>query len=175
MTFYTADLHFGHKNIIKYCTRPFFDVDHMAFALIEQLNECDDEVWILGDFAFYGRNKVESILDLIEVPLVLVRGNHDANSTVKAFESRGFAVYDSFAGHMAGRAIQMSHYPYTGDSQGEDRFEGRRPKDRGEVLLHGHVHDEWQVNGRQVNLGWDAWHKILSQEDLDTIITTMVR
>lgn len=24
-------------------------------------------------------------------------------------------------------------------------------------LLHGHVHDQWQVNGRQINVGVDVW------------------
>ncbi len=34
MNFFTADLHFGHANIIKYCKRPFTDVAAMDRALI---------------------------------------------------------------------------------------------------------------------------------------------
>ena len=50
----TSDLHFGHENIIRYCDRPFADVDAMNRALVDRWNEVvgdDDVVWVLGDFA----------------------------------------------------------------------------------------------------------------------------
>ena len=53
-TWFTADLHLGHRNIIDYCHRPFTDVDAMNRALIDNWNETvteNDTVWILGDFA----------------------------------------------------------------------------------------------------------------------------
>ena len=53
-TWFTADLHFGHRNIIDYCNRPFRDVDAMNESLIENWNEsiaADDTVWVVGDFA----------------------------------------------------------------------------------------------------------------------------
>jgi len=37
--FITADTHFGHANIIKYCQRPFKDVEAMDKALIRSWNE----------------------------------------------------------------------------------------------------------------------------------------
>lgn len=52
----------------------------------------------------------------------------------------------------------QSHYPYAGDSQdGPDRYTERRPADEGGWLLHGHVHHQWRVNGRQINVGVDVW------------------
>lgn len=159
--YFTADLHFGHKNIIEYCDRPFKDMDEMNLALIEELNACDDEVWIIGDFAFYNRTKINEILDMITVPLVLVRGNHDSKVTVKAFEERGFPVLTGTTMNIAGRHVKISHYPFN-----DDRYPERSPKDDGSILIHGHVHDKWKINGRQVNLGWDAWHKVLSPYDL---------
>ena len=54
MKYYTSDLHFGHKNIIKYEDRPFSSIEEMDEALIDKWNKKvkkNDEVYILGDFA----------------------------------------------------------------------------------------------------------------------------
>ena len=50
----------------------------------------------------------------------------------------------------------LCHFPYRGDSQEQDRFPDDRPIDKGEWLLHGHVHDRWSQNGRMINVGVDA-------------------
>ena len=50
--FYIADLHFGHKNIIRYDNRQFASVDEMDNTLIKNWNSVvsnDDTVYILGD------------------------------------------------------------------------------------------------------------------------------
>ena len=50
MTFFTADLHFGHKNILAYDNREFASTEEHDEFLIEQWNSVvgiDDEVWIL--------------------------------------------------------------------------------------------------------------------------------
>ena len=49
-TWFTADLHFGHANIIDYSGRPFADATAMNQALIERWNASihpDDTVWVL--------------------------------------------------------------------------------------------------------------------------------
>ena len=53
-TWFTADLHFGHANIISYSSRPFADATAMNEALIERWNDSvrmEDSVWLLGDVA----------------------------------------------------------------------------------------------------------------------------
>ncbi len=55
-TLFTADTHFFHKNIIKYCNRPFNTVEDMNEELIKRWNETvapDDLVYHLGDFGLY--------------------------------------------------------------------------------------------------------------------------
>ena len=54
-TFYTADLHLGHANIIRYCNRPFKDIDRMNDVLISNWNsrvKSGDTVIHNGDFCF---------------------------------------------------------------------------------------------------------------------------
>jgi len=49
-----ADTHFGHKNVIKYCNRPYSSVEEMDKILITNWNKevaPDDIVYHLGDFA----------------------------------------------------------------------------------------------------------------------------
>jgi calcineurin-like phosphoesterase family protein len=51
--FITADQHFGHENIIKFCNRPFKTTEEMDKMLIENWNKTvgsDDIIYHLGDF-----------------------------------------------------------------------------------------------------------------------------
>ena len=66
--FFTSDTHFGHKNILKYCDRPFESVSVMNEALIENWNKVVDEnslIFHLGDFNFGGINFFKEIMQNI--------------------------------------------------------------------------------------------------------------
>ena len=85
--FVTADLHFNHVNIIKYCNRPFSDVKEMDQCLRDNWNSRinrRDTVYVVGDFAF-----VKSVNHLIDIRrglngnIHLVRGNHDSPGLLK--------------------------------------------------------------------------------------------
>ena len=55
MIHFTADSHFQHKNVIKYCKRPFSSVGKMDQVLIDNWNTMvhpNDTVYHLGDFCF---------------------------------------------------------------------------------------------------------------------------
>ena len=52
---YTADPHFGHENVIKFCDRPFRSGNQMDAVLMQNLWAMvgpKDALWIIGDFAF---------------------------------------------------------------------------------------------------------------------------
>lgn len=81
---FTADTHFGHANIIRYCNRPFSNPEEMDEELIKRWNSvCDAEsvVYHLGD-VFFGNHfhKWERILASLKFAhLYVIKGNHDRN------------------------------------------------------------------------------------------------
>lgn len=80
MNFYIADMHFGHKNVIRYDNRPFDSIEEMDKAMITLWNETvgdDDVVYILGDFSWYKEEKTAFILGCLKGHKVLIKGNHD--------------------------------------------------------------------------------------------------
>ncbi len=185
MRFFTADLHFGHRNIIRYCERPHRSVDHMNADLVARWNDTvgdDDEVWVLGDVAM-GRidESLEHIRDL-RGRKVLVAGNHDRCWAGRKrapdlwhdrYRTVGFDEIHqgTVTVEVAGCSVSAGHFPYEGDSHDEDRFTHWRPVDTGDWLLHGHVHTRWRVNGRQINVGVDVWdYAPVSEDDLAIII-----
>jgi calcineurin-like phosphoesterase family protein len=102
MIYFTSDLHFHHKNIIKSlsnwekdtpCLRNFSSIEEMNSTLINNINQTiknpdDDSLFILGDFSFSRKKK-----DLINIRnqilcknIYFVVGNHDwqfESSTIK--------------------------------------------------------------------------------------------
>lgn len=102
-TFFWSDPHFFHKNIIKYCGRPFEYSDEgvarMNEYMIETYNSVvpeDGVCWCLGDFCF-GLDKEKTVPEIVsrlngEVNLVM--GNHDT-WPARFYMDCGFSkVYD---------------------------------------------------------------------------------
>ena len=85
--FFTADQHFGHVGIIKFCQRPFeFSSEGLA-EMNEHMIKCwnervgyGDEVYVLGDFSFGGRPFIRSILGRLRGRKYLCLGSHDDGS-----------------------------------------------------------------------------------------------
>ena len=77
---FTADHHFGHANIIRYCNRPFASVEEMDAALIRRWNELvgpHDVVYHLGDFTLQALSKFEVVVWQLNGHLKIVPGSHD--------------------------------------------------------------------------------------------------
>jgi calcineurin-like phosphoesterase family protein len=76
--FITADHHFGHENIIKFCDRPFKTVKEMDKALVENWNKVvskDDIVYHLGDFTLGGFEIAKGYFEQLNGK-IQVLGNH---------------------------------------------------------------------------------------------------
>jgi calcineurin-like phosphoesterase family protein len=90
MIWVTADHHFGHANIIRYCDRPFADVGEMTDTMVRKWNatvDAGDTVWHLGDFAM---NKgALSVAELLNGEKFILKGNHDRESW-KSYQDVGF-------------------------------------------------------------------------------------
>ena len=81
-TWIWSDLHLHHKNIIRYCNRPFQSVEAMNEALLAAWKETVGEADTIicgGDIALAGALKRERLARVRAMPgrKLLVRGNHD--------------------------------------------------------------------------------------------------
>lgn len=163
MRFFTSDLHFGHKNIIEFCKRPWPDVDAMNRGIIDRWNRTVslvDDVFCLGDMFFCGSTKAKGYMSKLNGRKYLIQGNHDWGK-VKAERANefGFEWVQRYQHciRIGNEDVVLCHFPYDGDHTNDMRFLELRPPDNGQWLLHGHVHCEWQVKERQINVGVDVW------------------
>ncbi len=125
-TFIIADTHFGHENIIKYCQRPFTNVEQMDRVMIHNWNEVvsdNDLVYHLGDFALANGNRVIELIERLNGEIILIRGNHDRSGTAR-FLSYGFKEVHKRLD--IGKYI-LTHVPLPILPEGK-------------VNIHGHVH-----------------------------------
>jgi calcineurin-like phosphoesterase family protein len=141
---FTADHHFGHANIIRYCARPFGDVVEQDEALICLWNQVvgpRDEVWHLGDFGFHN---IEAIFKRLAGHKHLVRGNHDAKP--------GYCVKMGWASvqqvkllKIQNQYIWLSHYAHRTWPHSH----------RGSWHLFGHSHGTLLPHGKSMDVGVD--------------------
>ena len=78
--FFTSDLHFGHRNILEYCKRPWKTVEDMNEGLIDNWNRVVSPahtVYFLGDFFFTGKQKAIDIANRLNGAIYWISGNHD--------------------------------------------------------------------------------------------------
>jgi len=160
-TFFTADLHFGHKNIIKHCKRPFLSVDDMDNTLVDNWNSVvskGDVVYICGDVGMCRPEKLLNILCRLNGEKHLIFGNHDENirknqNLLNVFSSaKDYAmvkVQDSDA-HDGYQRVVLFHYPITVWDRAH----------YGVWHLHGHSHGTLKEDTTSLilDVGVDAWY-----------------
>lgn len=172
-TFFIADPHFGHKGILlkENNPRPFKTVEEMDLHLINEWQNTvssTDTVYVCGDFSFHKKDKTRDIFFQLPGKKILIQGNHDGDQTRAMF--RPF-VFQEVTLKLFGERVKLSHYPYQGDHTEEDRYPDRRPKDHGEWLIHGHVHNLWKQRDKMICVSVENWHyRPVSLDEIQKII-----
>ncbi len=153
--FFTADSHFGHENIIKYCCRPFKSLEQMNKNLIHNWNQRvkpEDVVYFLGDFCFKnskngkkGEGMTENYnfwLSQLNGNVIFLKGNHDRRNSLNT-------KLKSCVIEIGGGLVYLCHNPidYNKDCK---------------INLVGHVHEKWKIKRENgvilVNVGVDQWN-----------------
>lgn len=85
-TFFTADTHFNHANVIGFNNRPWDNVWDMNEGLILNWNNIvgkNDLVYVLGDFAFGNAYAKGRVVERLNGVIHLVPGGHDGGKKVE--------------------------------------------------------------------------------------------
>ncbi len=118
-----GDLHLDHENIIKYCARPFADVEEMNDVLLNNWNYSikeNDKVYYLGDLVFGKSSRKPSYWKpLLKGDIEFIQGNHDR----KLGGAKESEILD-----YGGERFLLCHYP-------------KRPAGWDGWLVHGHTHN----------------------------------
>ena len=129
--FMISDTHFSHKNIIKYCDRPFKNVFEMNKVMIDNWNKVvkkDDIVYHLGDFTIDTHN-IKSLVDKLNGKIYLIRGNHDGKG-IKFYHDVGLEVIPAQT-KLDDYKFILSHRPLP------DKM-----IPNGYINIHGHIHNK---------------------------------
>lgn len=196
--YFTSDTHFCHANIIKYSNRPFADFEEMDWKIVDNWNNTvgpTDVVYHLGDTALGDSSRWDNIFKSLNGYKVLVVGNHDRifagekprqrEKWDEAYHEWFDEVHDNYRGLWLddGTVVDLSHFPYDGDSHDGDRYSEYRLHDGGRTLIHGHTHAEFAKHGKdarvsrskrgslQIHVGMDAWgYNVVSEDDVIDLI-----
>jgi calcineurin-like phosphoesterase family protein len=143
--FFVSDMHFGHRNIIEYCKRPFKSVEDMNEGLIKNWNEVvkhEDKVYHLGDWAFNDYYNIARLNGRI----YSVPGNHDTERMKKIapFVTEWLPELSYLNLGSQERTFVLCHYP----------MEAWHRKFK--YHLHGHLHGKGKNTDTRMDVGVDA-------------------
>ena len=148
-TWFTSDWHISdyRLNILR---RPFNNEAEMFLKIRDEHNkvvEPNDIVYVLGDVCFRKNKQFLPLVDTLNGKKILIRGNHDRDTTDEEF----LKYFDKVVADGDGLEIQindipfnLTHYPTTAR---QDIFN-----------LVGHVHDSWRFQPNMINVGVDVNH-----------------
>lgn len=142
-----SDIHWGHKNIIKYTAphRPFASWEDMNRALIDNYNAVvkpEDIVIFGGDIGFMSVDAINAILRSLPGYKIQIVGNHDmdrsGNLMELDFDERHLCLPIDVGGDLDTQ-ILVSHYPIDNVPSGC-------------VNYHGHIHQNVVPGNQHVNM-----------------------
>jgi calcineurin-like phosphoesterase family protein/2'-5' RNA ligase len=139
--YFIGDTHFDHKNIIKYCHRPFSNVTEMNEVIKNNWNSTvgnSEIVYFLGDWSFgRGSKPANHWKRQLKGRIVSIQGSHDKNNKWDEVKFEKTKVL-----HVDGYSFLLIHNP-----------EDRKTEWHG-WIIHGHVHNNKMdrypfINGEQ--------------------------
>lgn len=129
-TWITADLHFGHKEIITRCARYYRNEDEMDEGIINNWNSLiskDDLTYVLGDVSFRPKKETVAILQRLNGKKILIEGNNDRDLLLSSdFRDQFECIHH----YLETDQLVLFHYPI---SDWNDRLKGT-------IHFHGHSH-----------------------------------
>lgn len=129
ISYHIGDTHFFHENIIKYCNRPFINVEEMNSYIINQWNSTIDKndlVYHHGDFALCNdKTIVSNLVQRLNGSIILILGNHDRHGKQWFYDCGFVEVYKN---------LKIGNYILSHRPQSLDKLTN------GLINIHGHVH-----------------------------------
>lgn len=150
MIWITADTHFGHKNIIEYCLRPFSSVEIMDEVLIDRWNMAvkpNDTIYHLGDFTL--DKMADKYLDRLNGKILFISGTHDywlKKIELNKYKEKLEILPPLYSTKIYGKRVVMCHYPL---ASWEASFYGS-------LMLHGHSHGKMEHIKNRFDVGTDC-------------------
>lgn len=152
MIYFTSDLHFGHKNIANFGSRPiegpvdneYWICEHWQNTVSRKVAaDRTDVVYILGDAAF-DEDSLRTIQSLNGIK-ILIGGNHDIQSPL------AYETYRAIYGLHKKYGFWLSHAPM------------HESELRGKPNCHGHTHDVTIADPRYFNCCVDNLYKLFGK------------
>lgn len=162
-TWFTADHHFAHENIIRFCDRPFKTVMEMDGLLIWNWNKVvgdDDTVYHLGDFTLGDIHCAIDCFMELSGRLKIVPGSHDGRWLAGMVD--GLTTYSGHPVEILPPLVSLE-FPELGDGKHPQVIVlchyAMRVWDRshyGAWHLYGHSHGKLPGHGKSFDVGVDC-------------------
>ncbi len=148
MIWFTADFHLSHKNIIKYCNRPFKNVAEMDSILIDNLKERlnpKDILYFLGDLTFKEKVAHEFFEIFEDIEIYYIIGNHDFSKVINVARKSCASVSLLKDIKIVDQSITLCHYAMR--VWNKSHYNSWQ--------LYGHSHASLKSIGKQHDIGVD--------------------
>jgi len=148
MNWFTADFHLGHKNIIKYCNRPFDSVKEMddhILDVLEKMTNPGDTLYFLGDLTFRWKIAVMFFKRFSYLEIHYIRGNHDSRKVLNQALKNCASISQIKDIKIEGQPITLCHYAMR--IWNKSHFNAWQ--------LYGHSHGRLKPIGKQYDIGVD--------------------
>ena len=151
MIWFSSDTHFSHSNILKYCNRPYSNVEEMDDLIFKNFRSClkkGDTLFFLGDLTFDKMKAVEffDMLESIGVVCTFIFGNHDHKRVRSVVKKRCFNTSNMLDIEVEGIPMTLSHYAMRVWNKSH----------YGAWNLFGHSHGTLESIGKQLDVGVDS-------------------